>query len=46
MITYFSGALLSIPSGWIVDKIGMRRYIAIFGSFILLAVQLILYFST
>jgi hypothetical protein len=46
MVTYFSGALLSIPSGLFVDKIGMRRYVAIFGSFLLLGVQIILYFST
>jgi MFS family permease len=46
MVTYFSGALLSIPSGILIDKIGKRRYITIFGSVILLMVQLILYFSS
>jgi len=46
MITYFSAALLSVPSGILVDKIGMRRYICIFASILLLAVQLILFFST
>ncbi len=46
MVTYFSAALLSIPSGMLVDKIGMRRYVSIFASFLLLSVQLILYFST
>jgi MFS family permease len=45
MVTYFSAALLSIPSGMLIDKIGMRRYVSIFGSFLLLGVQLILYFS-
>lgn len=45
MVTYFSAALMSIPSGLIVDRIGMRRYISIFGTVLLLAVQLILYFS-
>lgn len=46
MVTYFSAALLSIPSGIVVDKIGMRRYVTIFASLILLAVQVILYLST
>ena len=45
MVTYFSAALLSIPSGLLIDKIGMRRYVSIFGSVLLLAVQLILYYS-
>jgi hypothetical protein len=30
----------------IVDRIGMRRYISIFGSVLFLGVQLILYFAT
>jgi MFS family permease len=46
MCTYFSAALLSVPSGMIVDRIGMRRYISIFGSVLFLGVQLILYFAT
>lgn len=46
MVTYFSGALFSVPSGILIDKIGMRRYICIFGSCLLLSVQLILYFAT
>lgn len=46
MVTYFSAALLSIPSGIIIDKIGMRRYVTIFASLLLLAVQVILYLST
>lgn len=45
MVTYFSAAILSLPSGLLVDKIGFRRYISIFGSVMLLFVQLILYFS-
>lgn len=45
MCTYFSAALLSIPSGMFVDRIGMRRYISIFGAFLFLGVQLILYFA-
>jgi fucose permease len=46
MVTYFSAAILSIPSGLLLDKFGKRRYVTIFGSVILLAVQLILYLST
>lgn len=46
MVTYFSAALISVPSGILVDKIGMRRYICIFASVLLLGVQLILFFCT
>ena len=45
MVTYFSAALLSLPSGLLIDKIGFRRYVTIFGSILLLLVQLILYCS-
>jgi fucose permease len=45
MVTYFSAAILSIPSGLLIDKIGLRRYVSIFGSILLLAVQIILYYS-
>jgi len=45
MVTYFSAAILSLPSGLLIDKIGFRRYVTIFGSFILLMTQFILYFS-
>lgn len=45
MVTYFSAALFSIPCGILIDKIGQRRYISILCAFLLLTVQLILYFS-
>jgi MFS family permease len=45
MITYFSAAFFSIPFGLLIDRIGKRRFISIFCAVLLLAVQLILYFS-